>query len=214
MARKLNGLFLIFATVAHLAPPPPATVPGRPLRADARRNYDEILRQAAAVFAEHGPAASLDEVSRRAGVASGTLYRHFPTRRDLVESVLRDRVEALAARGTELLDAADPFEGLVRWLGAVLGHASTYRGLSAELTTSALDGTPDLVAGWHLRMFEVSAALLARAQAAGAVRPDARSAEVLRLVSAIAWASEGSADPARQGERLLVLVRDGLRWSG
>jgi AcrR family transcriptional regulator len=185
----------------------------RPMRADARRNYTRLVEEARAAFAEHGPAASLDDIARRAGVASGTLYRHFATREELIEAVLRDRVEALAERGTELLTAAEPFDALDQWLHAVLDHATVYRGLSAELMTGLLDNRA-VVDGWHKQMFDVGEVLLGRAQQAGAVRGDATSSDVLKLVSAIAWATAGSPDGPAEAGRLLGLLLDGLAVPG
>src|SRR5687768_5589979 len=103
------------------------------MRADARRNYDRLLEQARIAFAESGVDASLDEIARRAGVASGTLYRHFPTRMDLVEAVLAGQIAELVDLGRGLLRADDEFDAVSRWLRATLTHALTYRGLSAAV---------------------------------------------------------------------------------
>lgn len=73
------------------------------MRADARRNYERLLGAAAEAFAEHGERASLDDIAKRAGVGSGTLYRHFPTRQALLEAAYVGRVQALAARADDLL---------------------------------------------------------------------------------------------------------------
>ncbi|NEC84068.1 TetR/AcrR family transcriptional regulator, partial [Streptomyces sp. SID7958] len=70
----------------------------RPMRADARRNRERLLAAAVEAFAAQGEGASLDDIAKRAGVGSGTLYRHFPTRRALLEAVYADRIDALAAR--------------------------------------------------------------------------------------------------------------------
>jgi len=80
---------------------------GRPRRADARRNYEQLLEQARIAFAEFGVDASLDEIARRAGVASGTLYRHFPTRLDLIEAVLAGQIAELVGLGRGLLTAEE-----------------------------------------------------------------------------------------------------------
>src|ERR1700753_4472833 len=101
------------------------------MRADARRNYGQLVEQARLAFAESGVDASLDEIARRAGVASGTLYRHFPTRMDPVEAVLAGQIAELVALGRELLTAGDPGGALGRWLRAAVMHALTYRGLAA-----------------------------------------------------------------------------------
>ncbi|HUN33963.1 MAG TPA: helix-turn-helix domain-containing protein, partial [Trebonia sp.] len=94
--------------------------PERPRRADARRNYGQLVEQARMAFAEFGVDASLDEIARRAGVASGTLYRHFPTRLDLIEAVLAEQIGELADLGRGLLAAEDDFGALSTWLRALL----------------------------------------------------------------------------------------------
>src|SRR3954471_16540460 len=125
------------------------------MRADARRNYERLLDQARTAFAEFGVDASLDDIARRAGVSSGTLYRHFPTRLDLVEAVLAGQIVELAELGRDLLDADDAFEALRTWLRATITHGMTYRGLSAEVMNSALSS--DLLSELHAQLFEVGA---------------------------------------------------------
>jgi AcrR family transcriptional regulator len=190
------------------------------MRADARRNYERLLEQARIAFAEFGADASLDEIARRAGVASGTLYRHFPTRLDLIETVLAGQIAELVELGRRLL--ADPasldadsraFDGrldaLTTWLRAAVVHGLTYRGLAAAVMNSAL--SHDLVAGWHAEMFAVGADLLARAREAGAITAVAEDADVLRMVGAIAWAAQDAPETA---DRLLALLVNGLRHGG
>lgn len=161
-------------------------------------------------FAEFGVDASLDEIARRAGVASGTLYRHFPTRLDLIEAVLGEQIAELVGRGRGLLSAEDELDALATWLRALLLHGLTYRGLAAAVLNSALD-RGDLMSTWHAGMFAVGAALLARARESGAIVADADAADVLRMVSAIAWAVQDSQDSAAQADRLLALLLNGLR---
>lgn len=179
------------------------------MRADARRNYERLVEQARIAFAEFGVDASLDEIARRAGVASGTLYRHFPTRLDLVETVLAEQIAELVDLGRELHTAEDPFDGLVTWLRAAVTHGLTYRGLSAAVLSSALNH--ERVSDWHAQMFEVGAALLARAREAHAIVPDARDDDVLRMIGAIAWAAQDSPDGSAQADRLLTLLLNGLK---
>src|ERR1043166_296671 len=124
------------------------------MRADARRNYERLLEQARIAFADFGVDASLDEIARRAGVASGTLYRHFPTRLDLIEAVLSDQIAQLVDLRRRLLTAEDEFDALSTWLRAVLRHGLTYRGLSAAVMDSALDHENGPVSTWHAQMFE------------------------------------------------------------
>jgi AcrR family transcriptional regulator len=178
------------------------------MRADARRNYDRLVEQARIAFADAGAEASLDEIARRAGVASGTLYRHFPTRLDLVEVVLGEQIAELVGLGRGLLAADNEFDALSTWLRASLVHAQTYRGLAAEVMNSALDREDDPVSRWHAELFEVGAALLARARESRVVGAGADEADVLKMVGAIAWATQGS--PA-QADRLLALLLNGLR---
>jgi AcrR family transcriptional regulator len=187
---------------------------GRPRRADAQRNYGKLVEQARAAFAEFGVDASLDEIARRAGVASGTLYRHFPTRLDLIEAVLAEQLAGLIELGRGLLAAEDEFDALFTWLRAALMHGLTYRGLSAAVMNSALDRENALVSAWHAQMFEVGAALLARARRAGAVAAEADEADVLKMIGAIAWAAQDAPDSRAQADRLLALLMNGLRQRG
>ncbi|MBO0813009.1 MAG: helix-turn-helix transcriptional regulator [Microlunatus sp.] len=161
------------------------------------------------MFAESGAGGSLDEIARRAGVASGTLYRHFPSRIDLIQVVLAEQLAELVDLGRGLLATDDAFTALEKWLAAILQHGLTYRGLTAAVMNSALDSRNELVAHWHQELFEVGDALLGRAQRAGVV-VDARTDDVLRLVSAIAWASQDD-DDAEQADRLLGHILAGLR---
>jgi AcrR family transcriptional regulator len=187
---------------------------GHPRRADARRNYGQLVEQARIAFAESGVDASLDEIARRAGVASGTLYRHFPTRLDLIEAVLAGQIAELASLGRGLLTAEGEFDALSTWLRAVLVHGLTYRGLSAAVMNSALDRGNGLVSAWHAELFEVGAALLERARRSGAVAADADAADVLKMVGAIAWAAQDAPDSSAQADRLLALLMNGLRHGG
>jgi len=184
---------------------------GRARRADAQRNYRRLVDQAKVVFAEAGVDASLDEIARRAEVASGTLYRHFPTRLDLVEAVLAEQISELVESGRGRLAEADEFAALSAWLRATLVHGLTYRGLSAAVMSSALDRDQGVVSRWHAELFEVGAALLERARSAGTVVADADATDVLKLVGAIAWAAQDAPDGVAQAERLLGLVLNGLR---
>jgi AcrR family transcriptional regulator len=197
-----------------LADQAPRSRPGRPKRADARRNYEQLLEQARIAFAETGVDASLDEIARRAGVASGTLYRHFPTRLDLVEAVLAEQMAELADLGRRLLADGDAFDAMTTWLRAALAHALAYRGLAAEVMNAALDREDDPVSTWHAELFEVGAALLARAQRSGAVAPGAANADVLKMIGAIAWAAQDAPDRSGQADRLLALLMNGLRRRG
>src|ERR1700739_378007 len=99
----------------------PQTLLERPKRADARRNYEKVLAAAREAFAEGGESTSLEEISRRAGVGIGTLYRHFPNRQALVEALYVNEVEAVC-RSAERLDDTDPWEALSGWFERLIGY--------------------------------------------------------------------------------------------
>jgi AcrR family transcriptional regulator len=185
----------------------------RPMRADARRNYEQLLRVARDVFTAHGPDASLEEIARRAGVGVGTLYRHFPTRRDLYEAVIRDHAEALAVLADELRDSPSPGEALATWLRAELVHSAKFGGLGAAVMNSLTDEETTLSEACR-SMHASAAAMLTRAQEAGVVRSDVDASSLLRLVNAIAVANEHVADGAAKADHLLSIVLDGLRPQG
>jgi AcrR family transcriptional regulator len=87
----------------------------RPMRADARRNYERIVATANELFTAHGADVPLDDVAKKAGVGAGTLYRHFPTREKLFEAVYRDEIEVLADRAYVLHEQLPPWEALEAW---------------------------------------------------------------------------------------------------
>ncbi|GAA3104806.1 TetR/AcrR family transcriptional regulator [Streptosporangium carneum] len=185
----------------------PAEAPRR-MRADARRNYERLLAEAEAVFAEQGTEASLELVARRAGVAIGTLYGHFPTRHALLEALMRGHVEALETGARELLDHPSPQEALTVWARAAMRRTASYQGLAASL----MSGFETEESALHSACRSVVSAgglLLERARRAGAVRADVSASDLFALISALAWTSEQV--PQDQAERLLSFTLDGLR---
>jgi len=186
-----------------------SVVPTRRPRADAQRNSARVLEVARDVFAEDGPHASLEEIARRAGVGIGTLYRHYPTRQALIVAVFRDEVEAARAHADELLRADDALAAFTTWLREQLDKAGACRALGASVMIASLDEPTDLPSSCAA-LREGGAALLARAQAADAVRGDTTIDDLLRMVSAIALATDDATDPT-QGDRLFELVMDAIR---
>ncbi|MFC4913534.1 TetR/AcrR family transcriptional regulator [Actinomadura gamaensis] len=185
-------------------------MPERPMRADARRNYERLLAAARDVVAEQGTDASLEEVARRAGVGIGTLYRHFPTREALLEALLHDRFNGLRAHAEELLGADDPFEALVGWMRRLGAGALTYRGLAQTMMAALQDESSDLYASCH-DMRAAGDALLVRAREAGVVRPEVRSADMLYLAAMLASVTEHSPEDTELRDRLFSYMVDGLR---
>jgi AcrR family transcriptional regulator len=179
------------------------------MRADARRNFDRLLEQARLAFVERGIDASLEDIARRAGVGIGTLYRHFPTRQDLVLAVVRTRMEALRVQAEQLLDAPDPEWAMVTWLTAYLRHASEFRGLADSMAEvvrgderkrSACDG-----------MHAAAGQLLARAQRAGLIRDDVDVLDLFAIIHAVAWATERCGARTGRAERTLDVMLRGLK---
>jgi AcrR family transcriptional regulator len=181
----------------------------RPMRADARRNYERLLSQARKAFAEHGTGASLEDVARGAGVGIGTLYRHFPNRFALVSAVFEEAVNDLLARSRALLDAPQSCSALVTWLREIITHAGEYRGLSRALMSASQDESSAL-ARCSTPMREAGQALLDRAQRAGAVRQDVSITDLLQLTNAIALAAEETPADPDLADRLLRLTLRGI----
>ncbi|MBL1095554.1 TetR/AcrR family transcriptional regulator [Streptomyces coffeae] len=189
----------------------PAQTPPRPMRADARRNYERLLAEARTAFTQSGTDASLEDIARRAGVGIGTLYRHFPNRTALMGAVFQGEICALLAHSRELAKAPQPCHALVDWLRAIVHHASTYRGLAQALMACSADESSELSRGCNLPLREAGSELLARAQRAGAVRPDVVIADLMQLTNAIALAVEQSPDDPELVDRLLALTFTGLK---
>ena len=179
----------------------------RQLRADARRNRDRLLAAAHDAFRRHGVSASLDDVARNAGVGIGTLYRHFPTREDLIAALVDTDLERVAALADDLArDDAD--DGLERWLVELVAHTATYRGLADAVLTATNDRTA--FGGACERVHAAGAALVRREQERGVVRPDIEPGDVIDIANAIAWATEDARDLGRR-RRLVRISVDGLR---
>ncbi|MBM2618857.1 TetR/AcrR family transcriptional regulator [Actinoplanes sp. LDG1-06] len=178
------------------------------MRADARRNYEQILAAAEAEVARAGADASLEEIARRAGVGSATLHRHFPSRQALLEAVFHDRVVALCDRARELAAGGDAGPALTDWLRSLASYGAVTRGLARSL----LGGTQNPTAGTcETMLLEAGDALLRPARAAGAVRPEVTIVDLLTLVNAVSLATEGSPDAGAEAARLVTLALDGVR---
>jgi AcrR family transcriptional regulator len=153
-------------------------------RADAERNREKILMAARLAFAEAGSDPSMAEISRRAEVGMATLYRNFASRRELLEALYVDEVDAICAAAV-LEAGADPAEALFAWLRRFFVYFSSKRPIASELLESSGETNPVFGAG-RPRVIAAGAPLLATAQAAGAVRPELGLEQVLDLVGAIA----------------------------
>lgn len=179
-------------------------MPGRPRRADAARNADLVLAAAKALFAERGPDVALDEIARRAGVGNATLYRHFPTRGDLIVAVYADEVDALCRRGADLLRAPDAGAALIDWLGGFVDHIAAKRPLALAVTDGPDERRARMFDRWHSSITATADQLLVRAAGAGAVRTDLTVGDLLALVSAAAIAASDAAHARRLLDLLCV----------
>ncbi|KDN86582.1 TetR/AcrR family transcriptional regulator [Kitasatospora cheerisanensis] len=185
-----------------MSDPQPAPARRRP-RADALRNRQRLLAEADAVFREEGTGASLEGVARRAGVAIGTLYGHFPTRAALIAALLEERNQALFAYGAELAEGPDPAAALAEWVRAVVRHAAAYQGLADQLSA----GNDELNESCA-EMTALGDRFTERARAAGVLRGDTTGADLFTLMNAAAWSREH--DTPEQADRLLDLALAGM----
>ena len=185
----------------------PVTARGK--RADAQRNEQALLAAAASVFVASGVDAPIREIAAAAGVGIGTIYRHFPTRADLIVAVFRHQVEACAEAGPALLAAADsPFAALRAWVDLFVGFLVTKHGLADALQSDSA-GLESLHAYFIDRLVPVCGQLLDAAVAAGEVAPGLPPYELLRGVGSLC-AGRGN-DPGYDPRRLVELLLLGLR---
>jgi AcrR family transcriptional regulator len=191
---------------------PPATGEeegaGRPMRADARRNYERLVAAAKKVFADNGGEPSMEAIAREAGVGIGTLYRHFPKRIDVVEAVYRADVDVLVA-AAEAATELEPWEGLVSYLEAFVRYAFGKRTFLNELH-EAFEKNPELKLESRGRIEQAMGTVLLRAQQAGVARDDVDGADVMQLVGPMCTSATLTVE---QGPRLLAMILDGLRPS-
>ena len=181
----------------------------RPARADARRNLDALLRAALAVFATSGVDAPVREIAEKAGVGVGTVYRHFPQRSDLIKAIVRQEVDTGVEMASSLAANLGPLEALSAWMLGLVDFAMKKRGLASALHSGdkAYEALPTYLEG---RWGPALQGLLDAASAAGAVRADVDSGELLLAGMRLAMpAGDGDVGQAR---RMVALLVDGLRY--
>jgi len=180
---------------------------GRPMRADAMRNYDRLVAAARTVFARQGGGASMESIAKEAGVGVGTLYRHFPKRIDVVEAVYREDVDELIDVAESVVVTLEPWPALVAWLEAFVLYASGKRRFLNELH-EALEKNPDLRVAVRERIEGALSVVLTRAQEAGEVRLDIDGPDLMQLLGSMCMSATLTAG---QSARLLAMIEDGLR---
>jgi len=184
--------------------------PARPLRRDAERNRQRILKAASEVFTERGLDVSLDEVARHAGVGVGTVYRRFRTKEELVQTLFVDRIEEVAALAEEAARAADPWSGLACFMERVATMLAEDIGLRQLMMFATYGG--DRI--WYARQRNAPLVtrLVERAQAAGQLRSDLRPTDIPFILFVLAEAAQFARQVSPEiWRRYLTLVLDGLR---
>ena len=187
----------------------PEEAPARSKRADAQRNEQTLLAAAAAAFVASGVDAPIREIAARAGVGIGTVYRHFPTRADLVVAVYRHQVEACAEAGPALLAGSDtPLAALRQWIDLFVDFLITKHGLANALQSDS--GGFDALHSYFLdRLVPVCAWLLDAAVSAGEIRPGTHAYELMRGIGNLCIGRD--ADPRYDPRRLVELLLAGLQ---
>ncbi|HEX3590254.1 MAG TPA: TetR/AcrR family transcriptional regulator [Pseudonocardiaceae bacterium] len=188
-------------TVDPLADPPG-------LRADARRNRARVLRAAQEAFAAEGLAVPLDEIARRAGVGAGTVYRHFPTKEALFETIVLGRVREMGDRIRRWAADPDPGPAFFSMLTELGETGVMKRDLVDALTAAGIDVSGPLAEA-RTGIRSAMATLLARAQEAGAVRPDVTVDDLGTLLAALFLAANGPGTGS--ATRAVAVLADGLR---
>ena len=185
--------------------------PARARRADARRNEKTLLDAAAAIFVASGVEAPIRDIAVRAGVGTATIYRHFPTRADLIIGVYRHQVEALAQAGPALLATSAPYDALRQWISGFVDFLVTKRGLAIVLQSD--DACFDPLHSYFLdRLVPVCTLLLDAAAESGEIRSDLDSYGLMRGVGSLcAGATSSHCYDARQLVEILIA---GLRRPG
>lgn len=179
----------------------------RPLRADAARNRELILRTAAEVFAEHGLDAGYDEIARRAGVGVGTVYRRFPERAELVQALFESRIGEIVAIAEQAIAVDEAFEGLGWFLEQALQHQAADRGLKEVMAQSI--SPDDKASVGRERLGPMLDTLVQRAKDEGALRLDVGATDLGMQVMLLS--SMTTPQQPELWRRYLALFLDAIR---
>jgi AcrR family transcriptional regulator len=178
-------------------------------RKDAQRNKATLLDAAAAVFVTSGVEAPVRDIATKAGVGLGTIYRHFPTRADLIIAVYQHQVDACAEAGPALLETSPtPHAALGQWINLFVDFLATKHGLAAVLQSDNT-GFDTLHAYFLDRLVPVCTQLLDAAAVAGEIRSDIDAYELMRGVGNLCIGADS--DPRYDARRMVELLIAGLR---
>ena len=179
------------------------------MRADAKRNYDKILATARIVFTERGTDSSLDEIAKRAGVGPGTLYRHFPTREALVDALMQDWTDRVAADADAAIAAGLPArQMLLDWFEHFIDHITLHRGAASKICAAMDDPASPMYRKCRV-MSDANRRVIDHLDADGDLRPGIDAANVMRLVSGVASVADTSRTELDVRPMLEVVV-DGI----
>jgi AcrR family transcriptional regulator len=189
----------------------PTKVPetDRKPRADAQRNRERILEVAKQEFTRSGATASLEEIAKKAGVGPGTLYRHFPTREELLVAVYRSEMEKLAAAERKFADTLPPVEALRAWLLLFVDAVETKQIIAPVLNT-LVDDPKKVFEASYAKMHEALRALVKRAIKSGDIRKDLDPIDLLRALVGVAHVAT-SPDWQQSARRLVDILILGAR---
>jgi AcrR family transcriptional regulator len=178
-------------------------------RSDAQRNRERILEVAKEAFTRSGATTSLDDIAKQAGVGPGTLYRHFPTRDELLEAVYRTEVEKLAAAQRKFAETLPPVEALRAWLLLFVDYIATKQIIAPALNTLA-GGPSKLFEASYAQVWEAVRALVKRAVKSGDIRKDLDPIDLLRALIGVANVATNP-DRQQNARRLVDILVIGSR---
>jgi AcrR family transcriptional regulator len=175
-------------------------------RADAQRNRERILAVAKQVFTQRGAEASMDEIAKRARIGPGTLYRHFPSRDDLLAAVYISEVEKLAEAQRRFSAELPPIEALRAWLLVFIDYVAAKKIIAPAL--NAIAGGPSRVYQQTSRLMEEAAkALASRSVASRDLRPDVDPMDMLRAIYGVSSAGSTGDWPAKARRFVDILIQ-------
>lgn len=179
------------------------------LRADAQRNRERILEVAREAFTRSGADASLDDIAKQAGVGPGTLYRHFPTREELLKAVYRKELETLAAAAQKFAATLPPIEALRAWL-LLFVDAVAAKQIIAPALNSLLGDYHKVFEDSHALVRQALRNLVKRGIKSGDIRNDLDSSDLLHALVGVANVSS-SPDWQKSARRLVDILIAGSR---
>jgi AcrR family transcriptional regulator len=179
-------------------------------RADAVRNRAKVLEAAERVFTAKGASASTEEIARVAGVGVGTVFRHFPTKEDLLKAVFVGRMKGLADIAQTLGHTADPARALSDFIRRAVDQSDAKNAFAGMLAAAGVDVT-DATAPARGDLRAALAVLLAGAQKAGAARAELTVEDVIALLAGASRAAEYAGADDRSRERVLSVILAGVR---